>query len=229
MSERVKPFYECVHCGKKLTTEDRLAKHNCEMKKRHDFLKTTKGKAAYYCYLKWFELQGRTIKDISVFQSSRFYNNIIDFVKFCNQVGIPDRTDYIKFMIGKGLMPGMWTKPDVYEEYIKYFDDHKSPEELAQITMDTIFDLAQIFECETREVFEHMSSADIMRLVVARKLSPWILLFSPGFMVHLRTSTTAEQKIMIESVVDHKVWAEKFKQHPESVKMMMRIVQEFKL
>ena len=80
MSERVKPFYECVHCGKKLTTEDRLAKHNCEMKKRHDFLKTTKGKAAYYCYLKWFELQGRTIKDISVFQSSRFYNNIIDFV-----------------------------------------------------------------------------------------------------------------------------------------------------
>ena len=100
---------------------------------------------------------------------------------------------------------------------------------MAEITMSTIFDLSEIFECEPGEVFEHMTSADIMRLVTARKLSPWLLLFSQGFMNHIRTDTTPEQRILINTVISHKLWRNRFNEDPESVALMRSIVEEFKI
>lgn len=229
MNSHVKPFFECPHCCKKLTTEARLAKHNCEEKKRYDYLQTMKGKSAFFCYKTWMNCQGRQVKDQDTFMNSKYFNSIVEFVKFCNRVGIPDRKHYIEYMVDRGLMPGNWVNSDVYDEYLKHFDASKTPKQLAEITMSTIFDLSEIFECEPGEVFEHMTSADIMRLVTARKLSPWILLFSKGFMTHVRTDTTPEQRILISTVIDHKYWRNKFSDDPESVKLMKSIVEEFKI
>lgn len=229
MTERIKPFYECPHCCKKLTTEARLEKHNCDLKKRHDYLQTMKGKSAFYCYKAWQNFRGFAVKDQDVFMNSKFFNSFVEFIKFCNRVGIPDRKHYISYMVEKDMLPTQWVKPDVYEEYIRHFDNSKTPLEMASITMDTIYDLSEIFECELGEVFEHMSSADIMRLVTARKLSPWILLFSKGFMSHIRHETTAEQRILINTVISHKVWSNKFKDNPKSVEAMKRIVNELKI
>lgn len=229
MSEHVKPFFECPYCFKKLTTEARLAKHNCEEKKRHDFLKTMKGKSAFFCYQTWMNSQGRTVKDMDVFKNSKYFNAFKEFVEFCTRVGIPDRKHYIDYMVECGLMPTQWTSTEVYNDYIQYFDKSKTPLQMAAITADTIFKLSDIFECELGEVFEHMTSADIMKLVAARKLSPWLLLFTKGFMEHIRTDTTPEQRILINSVINHKFWANKFKDDPESVAAMRRIVNELKI
>jgi hypothetical protein len=229
MTERVKPFFECPHCCKKLTTEARLAKHNCEEKKRYDYLQTMKGKSAFYCYKAWMNFQGRQVKDQDTFMNSKYFNSFVEFVKFCNRVGVPDRKHYVEFMVDKGLMPTHWVMPDVYEEYIRHFDVSKTPKQMAEITMSTIFDLSEIFECEPGEVFEHMTSADIMRLVTARKLSPWLLLFSQGFMNHIRTDTTPEQRILINTVISHKMWRNRFNEDPESVALMRSIVEEFKI
>lgn len=229
MTERVKPFFECPHCFKKLTTEARLAKHNCEEKKRAEYLKTSKGKSAYFCYKAWLNAQGRTVKDIDQFKNSKYFNSFVEFVKFCNRVGVPDRKHYVEYMLQCGLMPTQWSNAETYNSYIQHFDASKTPLEMASITADTMFDLSGIFECEIGEVFEHMTSADIMRLVTARKLSPWLLLFTKGFMTHVRTDTTAEQRILINSVINHKFWANKFRNDPESVASMRRIAAELNL
>lgn len=229
MTERVKPFYECPHCCKKLTTEARLAKHKCEAKSRHDYLQTMKGKSAFYCYKAWMSAQGRAVKDQNVFKESKYFNSFVEFVKFCNRVGIPDRTHYIKYMASKGILPGQWTTMDYYNDYLVYFDENKTPEEMATITLDTMFDLCKIFECELDEVFQHMTSADIMKLVVARKLSPWILLISKGFIEHMRNETSYEQKILIGTVIDHNHWGDIFKKDPRSLNIMRKIVSEFKI
>ncbi|QDJ96414.1 hypothetical protein Xoosp13_228 [Xanthomonas phage Xoo-sp13] len=229
MTGHVKPFFECPHCCKKLTTQVRLDKHKCEAKTRHEYMQTNKGKSAYYCYKAWMNAQGRAVKGQDVFMESKYFNAFVEFCKFCSRVGIPDRKHYIMFMIDKGIMPTQWTSMDIYTDYLHHFDASKTPIEMASITIDTMYDLSNHFECELDEVFEHMESSDIMRLVVARKLSPWILLISKGFISHMRTEASPEQKILIGTVIDHNTWAENFKKDPKSLNTMRKIVSELKI
>lgn len=227
--KQVVPFFECPHCFKKLTTEARLEKHSCEKKKRFLHLQTPKGQSAFFCYKTWLNKAGRKCKDQDQFMNSKFYNSFLEFVKFCNKVGLPDRKHFIQYAIDEAIPPTLWTNMEVYNAYIIHFDTSKTPIQMAEITVDTMFDLAQIFDCDVTEVFEHMYSSDIMKLVIARKLSPWILLFSKGFMQHMRTETTPEQRLMINTVIDHKHWLHKFKENPEMVSVMKKVVSELKI
>lgn len=226
MTEQIKPYYECEYCYKKLTTQARLDKHSCEAKKRAEYLATNKGKSAFYCYEMWNNLRGYSVKNLQTFLESKYFKAIERFIKFCNSTGIPDRKHYIQYMIDKDIMPVRWTDVEVYDEYIQHFDNTKTPEEMARISMDTIFDLADLFECEIGEVLSHMYASDLMKLVVARKLSPWILLPSKSFMEYMKTEVTAEQKILINSTINYDIWGRKFRENPEAVKEMKEIVKE---
>lgn len=229
MNAKIKPFYECEYCHKKLTTQARLDKHNCRQKERHLYLKTQKGKSAYFVYSSWMNEQGRKAPSISTFAESKYFNAIKEFVDYSNSVGLPDRQAFIKYVVERKILPFSWTDTELYNDFVVYFDESKTPEELCRISLTTILDLSEIFECDVSEVFDHMFTSDIMKLVIARKLSPWVLLVSQGFQNHIKFHTTAEQKIMINTVIDHKHWVEKIKQNPESVKKIRSIVNEFKI
>lgn len=226
MTEKIKPFYECPHCYKKLTTQKRLDKHSCESKKRYDFLKTTKGRGALYCYQQWFAHMRRGKPDAEAFMNSKYYNAINDFIRFCASVGIPDRSKYIKFMVEKDNLPPSWCNTDFYNEFIIHFDETTSPEEISSISINTIYDLADLFECEINEVLSHMRVSDLLRLVNARKLSPWILLPSKSFVDFVKYDTNKEQRILIETIINRKEWMEKFKKNPNTLKIMQKVVKD---
>lgn len=229
MNAKIKPFFECEYCHKKLTTQARLDKHNCRPKKRHLFLKTQKGKSAYFVYSTWMNEQGHKAPSIDTFAESKFFDAISEFVNYSNSVGLPDRKAFIVYATDRRILPYSWTSPDLYNEFIQFFDEAKTPMEMCQISLSTILDLSEIFECDVSEVFEHMYTSDIMKLVISRKLSPWLLLFSTGFMNHIKFDATAEQKIMINTVIDYKQWAEKFKENVEAVREIKKIVNEFNI
>ncbi len=229
MNDRIKPFFECDYCGKKLTTEARLAKHNCKQKQRHLFLKTQKGKAAYFAYGSWMAAMGRKTPPLSTFAESKYFDTFKEFITYSNSVGLPDRKAFIGYMVSKSIDPTVWMTPDMYDDFIHYFDESKTPMELCEISLSTLLDLSEIFECDLGEVFTHMYTSDIMKLVISRKLSPWLLLFSEGFMDHMKFDTTSEQKILINAVIDYKVWREKFKENPEAVEEIKAIIHEFKI
>jgi uncharacterized short protein YbdD (DUF466 family) len=224
MSEVVKPYYECPHCFKKLTSQVRLDKHTCEKKKRYDFLRTPRGRGALECYKKWFKYMKRGSPDAETFMESRFYNSINNFIKFSLSVGIPDRDSYIKYMVEKELDPSKWESLDLYNEFIIYFDENTPPEKLAEITIETVYDLADKFECEVNEVLSNLYAADLARLVHARRLSPWLLIPSKSFNNYIKYETNAQQKILIDSVIDRKKWAAKFRERPDVLKRMQTIV-----
>ena len=123
-----------------------------------------------------------------------FFDSFKEFINYSNSVGLPDRKAFIKFAVERGISPYSWRDTEVYDDFIKHFDASKTPMDLCQISLSTILDLSEIFECDLIEVFEHMHTSDIMKLVIARKLSPWVLLFSTGFMNHIKFEASSEQK-----------------------------------
>lgn len=229
MNDNYKPFFECEYCHKKLTTQKRLDKHTCRQKERYMFLRTQKGRAAYFVYSTWMTEQGRKPPPLDTFSESKYYNAFKEFIEYSNSVGLPDRKAFIQFVVERAISPYSWKDTDVYDDFIAHFDNSKTPMELCQITLSTILDLSEIFACDLGEVFEHMHTSDIMKLVIARKLSPWVLLSSTGFMNHIKFEASPEQKIMINTVIDHKQWTQKFKEDPESLKEIRKIVREFKI
>lgn len=220
MSEELEeiPYYECPYCYKKLTTQTRLEGHTCEPKRRAEYLSTPNGRGAFYAYEMWLNLQGYQVKSIDSFIESKYYKAFERFVKFCNNVAIPDREDYIRYMIKNSILPFRWNNIDVYDEYLQYFDTNTTPSKLVNISLGTLYELSDLFECEIKDVLSNMYASDLMKLVVARKLSPWLLLVSRSFMLYMKNEVTDEQKLLINSTIPSDMWIEKFGKNIELVK-----------
>jgi hypothetical protein len=196
---------------------------------RHHQIDTPLGLAAYECYSEWLRMFRGSPASKQTFIDSKYYNSFINFVKFCRKMNIPDRMAFIKLAAGLKLSPSSWVSDDFYLYYIEHIDTILTPDQQASISVDTLFELTRIFECEMDEVFEHLSPADVLTMVQSRKLSPWILLVSKKFFEFMKHKTTQEQRILIQTVINPDAWKVKFQKNPKTVQKMKRYVEEMGL
>jgi hypothetical protein len=225
----IKPFYECEYCGKKLSTQAKLDKHTCEPKKRHETLKTKTGSTAFGYYVYWMNKLGRRVTKKETFIASRFFHPFVKLVKFARGVGMPEPKFYIDYMIEKELPPNLWLTEQLYMEYFKLFDEIVPPKKLASATIKTLSSLASIFECDIKDVIFKLEPIQLIQLINERKLTPWILLLSPSFLRYMRTVADAQDRIMLDSIVDASRWAERFKNDPETTKLMKSLINDLGL
>lgn len=225
----IKPFYECQYCGKKLATEAKLDKHTCEPKKRFEILRTKIGSTAFDYYVYWMNRLGRRVTKRDTFLASRFFNPFIRLVKFARGVGMPEPKLYIDYMIQKDLPPNLWLTEQLYMEYFKLFDEIVPPKKLATVTLKTLASLASIFECDIKDVLSNLEPIQLIQLMNERKLSPWILLLSRSFLSYMRTVADAQDRILLDSIVDASKWAKRFKDDPETTKFMKSLINDLGL
>lgn len=228
MSEQL--FYECQYCQKKLLKKSAYDQHMCRQKERHLFVKTPAGKSAYELYVYWRNINGRSTVSVDTFIASRYYTSFNKFQKFVKNVGLPEPKMYIEFVNAKGLLPNTWLNIELYDAYVDYFDNTISPSKLAELTLKTIYTLANIFECEISEVFDNLEVHEVAQLINERKLSPWILLNAKSFIKFLnRISKDKQDVILLNSVLDSETWYNKFSKDPKSVNKMRQVCKEIGL
>jgi hypothetical protein len=188
--------------------------------KRFNLLGTNKGSIAYKCYCTWASAKGYRKPTPENFIDARVFNAFFRFITFSNKMALPARDRYIKYMTELGINPNDFSSKIVYEHYISEFNNIFSPEEQAQISVDTIFELSRIYECDTGDVFKYMEANTLIQLVQAKKLSPWVLLFSDKFLTFIQNDMTREQRIMLKTYIDIDAWGKLFKQSSkQAVKM----------
>jgi hypothetical protein len=217
-------YFECKHCLKKFISERYYNKHECEQMKRFKLLGTNRGSIAYSCYCSWATHKGYRKPTVDHFIDSRKFKAFFRFIEFSNKMALPARDRYIEYMTSLGINPVDWTKKIVYEHYITEFDNIFSPEDQAAITVDTVFELARIYECETDDIFTYMEANTLLQLVQAKKLSPWVLLFSNKFISFIQNDMTREQRIMLKTNMDITSWEVIFKKSVKTAKKMQTYV-----
>lgn len=218
--------HSCEYCGKRFKHEKNLKKHVCEKMKRTKMLQTKKGKAAFMAYQEWMRLKRHLPPSKNTFMESRYYKAFIRFINFSRQVSLPDTVGYIKLMVSLTMEPSMWSSLDAYQKYLIKFNKLYSPIEQASMTVDTFIQLSKILDCDMGEVFKYLDGDDVMKMIQAKKLSPWILLFSTKFLLFLSKNTTSEQNILIQNMIKPKKWKQIFQNNPKTVKKMKKIVRE---
>ena len=217
-------YYECEYCSKKYVSKGHFTKHKCEEMRRAKLLKTAKGMAAYEAYSSWMKAKGYMNRGQQQFIDSRHFIPFERFLVFAKRMALPGRERFITYMAELDIFPKDWSSNLVYDHYIEEFDTLLTPNEQANITVDTVFELANNFECDPDDVFLYLNANDLIKIVQAKKMSPWVLLFSSKFHWFMQEQMTREQRVLLQVYVNPSRWDSIFNVHSEDVDRMKTYV-----
>ena len=220
--------FVCPYCNGKFVNETKYLRHTCRAMLREQELQTVPGKAAFSLYQKWMLLNKKMAPTIEQFAGSKFYSTFIKFAQFVQTHHIPDPNLYVKLMIENNYPPAMWILDDVYSLYLEYVERRTTAEQQAKITVNTLWRLAKREECDTGEIFNYLTHAEVLMLLKQRQISPWLLLCSAKFRGFLLKATD-EQKILLEAIIKPDFWFERFQKYPEDRDKMKDYVKELDL
>lgn len=221
----------CEYCGHEFVRTKSYNDHCCSQMQKDHIFDTPLGKAAFFYFKEWLRLKNKNTNITGeIFLQSRYFSSFINFVNFSNKVLLPDKPSFIKYMVKLNMLPVHWCSGDVYVEYIRNLDTVYTPLQQAQITKKTVYELATIFGCDTGDIFKHLLPGDFMKLLKARKLSPWMLLLSSKFrqyMIHIISKELSS--IISDTIMNPTVWKHKFENNSDMVEIMRKEVQALKL
>lgn len=221
--------YDCNFCGHKFVYEERFLKHRCKQMIRSEEFQTPIGQAAWLFYQEWMKVHRRRVPKSSAFLHSKFYSAFIQFATFVKSVHLPDPNTFIRVMRDKDISPVLWKHDKVYALYLEFLDRNGNPNKQAEITIQTLFDLADENDCNVSELFDVLTPNEIIQLLRQRRLSPWILLNSKKFLNFYINDAKPEERIIIESIIRPQYWTEKFQKHPNDQALMKKFVSELNL
>lgn len=224
-------LFECSFCRKKFRRENAFIKHRCEKMKRDEALRTPQGQAALSYYRKWLNYQQKRVPDDRAFINSSSYNAFMRFAEFVKKSEMPTPEEFIRLMLKKNFQPSMWLINEVHSIYMEHLDNNVPPKQLANITMATLCDLADYYDCEIGDVFRYAYPGEVIDLIKKRKLSPWVLLKSSKFMAYLGKihKSHPEHFNHLSVLIRTPYWKKKFQNDPDSLRTMEIIVKETNL
>lgn len=220
-------FFTCKYCNSRFVKEANLEKHFCENRKKHILLSSKIGRSAFFYYGKWRNLMGFSSVDEISFINSKYFKPFVNFMFFCEEKLIPDKTGYIRYMLQKKVIPSFWCLPEYYESYMLDFDKIYSPLKQVEMSLEYLSTLSRKLDCKFNEILDKLQPVEIIKLIGCKKLSPWLLLFMKSFRDKVTYFFDKEQKILINAVIDISEWKARIDNNPEVVKNIKNILQIF--
>lgn len=223
--------FKCSHCHTSFVIEDRYLRHKCKEMIRKEELESPIGQAAWLYYQLWMKTNHRFVAEVKSFLHSKYFNAFLRFAKFVKDVRIPDPELYIRFMVEHDMQPVMFTSNEVYAAFIEHMDKRIPALKNAKISIETLFNLADDLGLgsDVSQVFDKVDPNDLIKLILQRKLSPWLLLKSPKFGTFYKDRLTQDQRILLNTIIRPKIWAAKLKEHPEEIKSIVQFIEELDL
>ena len=222
-------YFECSYCLKKFVREGAFKKHECRQMKRAKLMRSPKGVTSYEYYCMWKRKKGHRVYGQEQFIDSKYFTSFFNFVVYARKMALPGVEKFIELMVEVDIEPKDWSQRIVYDHYMSNFDNLHTPVDQSEISRETITELARIFECEPNEVFLHIEPSSLIRIVQAKKLSPWFLLLSSKFQWFMKNEMTREQQVLLKQYVSPDKWRVKFEQKPEDVQKIRETVREMGL
>lgn len=199
--------------------------HECKRMKREKELKTPTGQTAWHYYQTWMREQKRMPPSADAFMESKLFRTFMNFTVFCRKVDLLLPNKFIWLMNIKKYPPTMWMHDEVYTQYLSFIDTKMPPVEQAKFSISTILDFADDNDIDASEIFNVINPNELIYLVRARKLSPWLLLCSKKF-AQLFAKLNEEQQSILETLIQPDIWADKKNQHRQDIDIIKAYVGE---
>jgi hypothetical protein len=196
---------------------------------RDEQFHSSEGQSAWLYYQTWMKAYNRIVPKPSSFLHSKFFNAFFRFAEFVKKVRLPEVDAFIRMMRTKKISPVNWTSDVVYGMYLEHVDRRLPPLRHADFTIATLFDLADDYNVDLMDIFEHVSTTDIIHLFRQRRLSPWLMLNSNKFKRFFKEKLSLDERIILQSIIRPEFWGEKFKTNPKMLQKMKEFAKELDL
>lgn len=213
----------CEFCDKIFVREKNYLKHKCEKMRRYDLFNTVDGQLAFLAFNNWRKFKKYPPVPVEVFANSRYFNAFNRFAEYSRQQSIPDKIGYIKLMADKDIPPFYWTDYDVYDVFVKTFDESYPVDKKIEISIETLREISERYECALSDVFNNIPPIDLLKLITSRRISPWLLLPSKKFKTFLLCNTTGEERMLFNTFIDISKWKKDFEKNPDLVTMIKQL------
>ena len=218
-------FYECRFCHKLYKQESAFAKHYCEERRKNDVAKTIIGQIAFSLYDRWLHKKYKREADLDMFKQSRFFNAFVKFADLYKKInGLADVDEFFALMIRKNIQPSNWVDDRIIRYYLDHIDSGTIQSKITR-SCNTLIKIADAYDCDTSEVFNHIEFFIMMDFIKLRKLSPWVLLNSKAFMKWLSTISKEQQQI-IDNLIDPDKWVKIFSENRKYISLSRSICTE---
>jgi hypothetical protein len=197
--------------------------------KRQEELHSSQGQAAWLLYQAWFKAMKKMPPRIDAFPVSKYFRTFMNIAAFVQHVNLPKPEKFVWLMVQKDFPPTMWLLDEAYALYIEYLEYNTPPIEQVQISIDTLFSVADKHNVDVDQVFTKIHPNDLIQMIRARRLSPWLLLMSKKFKEYFVKTVSQEQRIILETLIRPDTWADRFEKHGETVTKIKQCVQELNL
>jgi hypothetical protein len=223
---------QCTHCGKIFRNPDKLLTHSCDKMVRHNrVINTAVGRKALLLFQLWVRIKtkmSKTMISVESFIASRFCQTFLNFVEWSTKTNLPDVEKYINTMVSWKFEPNMWMMDQVYVKYIDFIDRTASVDDHVRNTFNTLSKIASAADCDVNQAIHQLEVNQLMVLVRARKISPWVLLKMNGFQQIYGSLSTLQKSKLIETIVPN-YWKEKFVQFPDETSDIVEFVKRLGL
>jgi hypothetical protein len=218
----------CSFCNKNFRSEKRYAAHRCEEFKTNEIFTTLEGKAAFIYYNEWKKAMNLPASSAQVFVRSKFYSAFLKFAKFAMIKMLPDKIDYIKFMVSRIIPPVFWYDEDFYNLYISEFEK-KPLEYKIKISLFSLEEIASILDCDISEIYNKLRPIELIRLIVNKKISPWLLVPSKKFHNFIKDTCNTEERILLSSILKLNEWKKIISDNHQDYIFCKKIIDQYNI
>jgi hypothetical protein len=223
--------HECEFCGKSFVKESSLVAHSCAKKLRWLGKDNKNSIIAFTAYKRFYQLTSSNNtkkKEINFrdFIDSQYYNDFHSFGRWLNDAGIVNPNKYIDHVIKHSIKLKDWTKPSIYEYYLRTLLLKEAPEDAIERSIEWIADWCDNQDIEFSDFFSRISTIKFVDTLRSGKVSPWLFFVSDEAQDMLQRLDQTQMKL-ISGLIDPKVWNLKIKKHQKDIKdlrEMMRSV-----
>ena len=216
----------CTFCKQVFRSERRLHNHLCEPKRRHqqrDEKGVHLGFLAYQQALR--SMRRKRPPTYDDFAESDLYSAFVRFGKHLVNLNAINPPAFVEFLLRNQAKIDQWTSQRLYATYIREMTRTEPPLEAIERTFKLMQQWAQDKGSNWTDYFRCIEPAYAVLLIIAGRISPWIL-FTASSAHDLIARMTPEQIKLMHQSIDADYWHLKLTKHQQEVEDIRTMLDE---
>jgi len=220
--------YQCPYCKKQFVKESTLTSHACERKRRFQQEREIGVQWGFQAYLIFYATtQSGKPKTYEKFVDSPYYTAFVRFGRHCHSIHCINLANFTRWLLKNNRKLDQWTSEANYAEWLFDYIRRENVQDALERSVQTMIDFMYEhpeYKNGYRDYFRLVNANRICYHIGTGRVSPWAVYNCESGQDFL-ASLNDDQVSGITAIIDPTYWQARFRDFPEDVSFVRRILE----